>query len=194
MKEIQLRNKRKEVTGIALVSDEDFLRVSQYSWWKAKTERGQHDKPCVYAATKIEKKNVYMHRLLCPNSFQVDHKDGNGLNNQRNNLRPCTATQNQGNRRGTRKGNRSGYKGVTCNKGKWVARLQKKNKTITLGRFINIEDAARAYDAAALEYFGEFAWVNFPESRALALAKKTLDNLAQTIDTIESREELETAS
>ena len=91
----------------------------------------------------------------------IDHIDRNGLNNQRNNLRDSTRSQNNANR-GLNKNNTSGYKGVCWNKQKqkWHARIRVNYKYVQLGLFDNIKDAARAYNKAALKYFGEFAWLN----------------------------------
>jgi hypothetical protein len=98
-----------------------------------------------------------------PEGLQVDHEDGNGLNNQRSNLRIASPTQNQGNAR-RRKDNTSGYKGVSWYRrtNKWKAHIRVDKKLRHLGYFIDLTDAARAYDAAALEHFGEFAHLNFP--------------------------------
>jgi hypothetical protein len=105
-----------------------------------------------------------MHRVIL-NDFtspQIDHKDGNSLNNTRQNLRPCTAHFNAGNRPGW--GRSSKYKGVCFDKitGRWASYIRVNGNQIHLGRFVSEEDAARAYDAAALDTFGEFARLNFP--------------------------------
>ncbi len=99
----------------------------------------------------------------------VDHKDGNGLNNQRNNLRIATRGQNGSNRRP--KGGSSGYIGVSMlviRSGKntyqyWRASIQKGGVKEYLGLFKNKVDAAKAYDKRAIELHGEFANPNFKE-------------------------------
>ena len=91
----------------------------------------------------------------------VDHKDGDGLNNTRENLRVCSRSDNEHNRRIDTK-NSSGFKGVYFNKPmkKWMARISINNKRMYLGCYDNKVDAARAYDKAAKKHFGEFARLN----------------------------------
>jgi len=105
-----------------------------------------------------------MHRVIldAPMNMLVDHINGNGLDNRRENLRICTNTENLRNR-GKDRDNTSGYKGVVIKKGekKFRAQIRVNQKTIHLGSFSTPEEAARAYDDAAREYFGEFAWTNF---------------------------------
>lgn len=106
-----------------------------------------------------------MHRFILDLKKEdpdVDHKDGNGLNNQRSNLRTATRAQNARNRR-IRTDNTSGFKGVTWRKdlGKWNAFIEIKTKRIHLGYFTDPMEAACAYDMAAVKYFGEFAHCNF---------------------------------
>ena len=104
-----------------------------------------------------------LHRLLLGSAVLVDHRDGNGLNNQRSNLRPATHAQNLQNTR-KRAGTTSRFKGVCWNKKKqaWVAFIKHEGKKKYLGCFSSEEVAARAYDFAASETFGEFACLNFP--------------------------------
>lgn len=94
----------------------------------------------------------------------VDHKDNNGLNNQRENLRLASGSQNKANC-AKYSNNTSGYKGVTLRKERntWRAQIRVNNKLIILGCFVDKEEAARAHDKAALLYFGEFAQLNFPQ-------------------------------
>lgn len=110
-----------------------------------------------------------LHRFLVSpeEGMHVDHKDGNGLNNRRNNLRECTQTQNLGNSK-IPKTNKTGFKGVytTENSQKprtypFMSKIQFQKKHIHIGYYMTAEEAARAYDQKAKELFGEFAKTNF---------------------------------
>jgi hypothetical protein len=113
---------------------------------------------------------VALHRLLlqAPAEFHVDHRDGDPLNNRLANLRLCTHSQNQANRPAM--GGASRFKGVATARGcrnRWRAQIQQQRadgtfRRVCLGQFESEEDAARAYDAAALLKYGEFARLNFP--------------------------------
>lgn len=100
--------------------------------------------------------------------MMIDHKNGNGLDNRRSNLRFCTNAQNQHNQRkwGSRSGKplSSRYKGVSWHRrGHWRAKIQAQGKRRYLGQFQSEEAAARAYDRAARELHGEFAVLNFSD-------------------------------
>lgn len=104
-----------------------------------------------------------MHRYLMgdPTGLEVDHINLDTLDNRRSNLRVATRSQNAANRR-RQSNNSSGYKGVSWNKErkKWHAYICVGRKHITLGRFNSIVQAARAYNDAALTFFGEYAKLN----------------------------------
>lgn len=151
---------------IAFVDDEDFDMASQYKWY-AQPSRGQ----VCYAQCRVPRSGSTprttkrMHRLIRPDIMgHIDHIDGNGLNNTRANLRPATTSQNMWNSP-RRQDNTSGFKGVSYfrNDALWFAQIVVNRKTIYLGSFRDKLDAARAYDEAAVLYFGEFARPNFSE-------------------------------
>jgi len=90
-------------------------------------------------------------------SHEIDHKDRNPLNFQRDNLRPATDSQQEANKAAH---NRFGIKGIKANRGRWQARLKKNGRTKHLGTFDTPEQAAEAYRQAAIEAFGEYACVD----------------------------------
>lgn len=146
----------------AIVDSTDFERLSKFVWYEVAGAGG-----LMYAARSVGRRNVFMHReiLGLTDARRGDHWNGDGLDNRRENLRPCTHAQNCANRKpriGT-----SSYKGVTWHKGqrKWVARVRVAYKLIHLGSFDDEILAAKAYDRAASGNFGEFAPVNFPTHR-----------------------------
>jgi HNH endonuclease len=106
--------------------------------------------------------HTLLHRLIMnpPRTKQIDHIDGDTMNNRRSNLRIATPTQNQQNRQYGY--GYSDYKGVNLNMGLWRAKITVNKKQVHLGYFATEEAAALAYDEAALNYFGEFAKTNFP--------------------------------
>lgn len=159
-------NGKKAAGRVALIDDADYELVGQYSWHvieKLKGLRGNHGP---YAEAWMPRNGkqvrVLMHRLLV-DYREVDHADGNGLNNQRSNLRPITVHgQNQANSK-PRRGYTSKFKGVSwAAQGYWRADIMVKRRRTNLGYFKTEEDAARAYDAAAVAAWAEYARVNFP--------------------------------
>ena len=146
----------------ALVDDSDYEFLMQWKW----TANKERKTFTAYRQSNQTKKRtfIYMHRLIMnmpEKGVFVDHIDGNGLNNQRCNLRLCTNAENLMNR-GANKNNTSGYKGVTWHKkiSKWQSQIMLNRKNIKLGYFSDKTDAARAYNEAAKKYFGEFAKIN----------------------------------
>jgi hypothetical protein len=158
---------------VALVDDEDFERVDQFSWWAIRSD-GRYWYGIGYAETQADHPNpprraAMLHRFILslPRSRfpLVDHWDGNGLNCQRHNLRVCSPSQNLANQLRLHSNNTSGFKGVWYNPkkpdaNKFVAYIGDGGKNRKLGYFPTAIEAARRYDEAALERWGEFAVTN----------------------------------
>lgn len=148
---------------VTFIDDEDENLVSRYSWyaWKHRNT--------YYAATHVRGLNglqttVSMHRIImdAEPGKEIDHRDHDGLNNQRYNLRQCTRQQNGSNQLKQKRKTTSIYKGVSWNKQKrkWTSYIKVSNKTIHLGCSIDEDLAAELYNKAAINYFGEFAQLN----------------------------------
>lgn len=142
---------------VAIVDDSDFDWLNQWKWCAFSNYSGGKRYAIRSASPKL-----LIHRLILspPKGYESDHIDGDGLNNQRVNLRVCTTSQNQQNRI-NQKGI-SQFKGVSWHKltGKWQVRICLNGKFLHIGLFNSEIDAAKAYDSAALKYFGEFARLN----------------------------------
>lgn len=158
MKEIELTQGK-----IALIDNEDYEMVSIHKWHYLKR---YHDRPG-YASTKIDGKNVSMHKFIMGESDGkvIDHINGDTLDNRKLNLRFCTHQQNLWNRH-KRKQTQSKYIGLSKgrNRKKWQVQILIDGKKKTIGQFESEEDAARAYDKVARKYYGEFAPVNFSDA------------------------------
>lgn len=153
MKEIKLTR------GVStFVDDCDFEELSKHKWY-AQNIRGR-----LYAcrSTWTPRAIILMHRQIMKvtdrNVF-IDHKDGDGLNNIKSNIRLCSSVQNSRNI-GIRKNNTTGFKGVSLHRKKYAASITVNYKKITLGTFKLKLDAAKAYNQAAVKYHGEFASLN----------------------------------
>jgi hypothetical protein len=141
----------------------------------------------VYARRADGLHNVFMHRELmkAPRQLFVDHINGNTLDNRRQNLRLCTNSQNQANRRVITA--RSGYKGVYFNatavpSRPWMAKLSVTGQQKTVGYFATPEAAAAAYDAELEKHFGEFAATNAKLKRLSWV--KSIESLSCLHDTV----------
>lgn len=137
----------------AVVDAADYEALAAIKW---------HARPDGYAGGRIERRGVLMHRVVlsAPRGSSVDHIDGDRLNNRRSNLRITDASGNARNRKA--RDTASAFKGVRRSNVKWAAQIRDGSRTLWLGTFENEEEAARAYDAAASQRFGDFARLNFP--------------------------------
>lgn len=168
----------------AIIDPADYHRLSQYPWWVYKKRK-------FVRIIRLSPENasyriIALHRQILkselnaepstqsPNSLSpepstlppnlvVDHINRNGLDNRRANLRLVTIAQNNMNRRPWSRSSK--FKGVSFhkNQNRFIARITVNGKRLHLGSFINESAAAKAYDKAALEHFGQFAYLNFPK-------------------------------
>jgi hypothetical protein len=151
MKNVPLVN-----SGIYAVVDDSDFDVCKVRRWRL-TNDG-------YVRT-TDSSRTFMHVLIMgyAPSDGWDHKNGHKWDCQRDNLRPATVSQNGANRKRS-KNNSSGYKGVDWQGGLWRVRLAVEKKRLYLGHFKDLIEAARSYDKAAKQHFGEYARLNFPET------------------------------
>ena len=147
----------------ALVDTIDFAYLNQWKWSIYKIRQTWYVKRTIHG---LKHKTIYLHRVILErigykDFKQVDHVDGNGLNNRRKNLRPATRKQNQHNQKISIK-NTSGYKGVYWNnqRKRWMAYIKLNGKQIYLGYFDNALNAAKAYNRAAKKYHKKYAKLN----------------------------------
>ncbi len=153
MKEIRLRKSDK----VTLIDDEDYALISKYRWYCTKERNSYY--ATGYMIINGIKTETRMHRLIlnAPKGMMVDHIDCNGLNNEKNNLRLATHTENARNRR-PNKGRK--YKGVTqVHEHLYEAKIFC-GEVIQLGSYTTAEKAALAYNEGAIKYFGVFARIN----------------------------------
>ena len=144
---------------VAIVDEEDYEKINVYKWCAIKCKTTWYAARNNYVS-KGKQKLLRMHReiLNAPLNIQVDHINGNGLDNRKENLRLCTHQQNQHNKKHPQKNNKFKIKGVHyCkNLNKFRARIGFNNKSIHLGYFNVLGDADSAYRIAEEKYFGEF--------------------------------------
>lgn len=161
----------------AQVDDEDYEWLNQWKWYAQKAENTYYARRAI-CISKGKCKNIKMHRLIMNTSRDelVDHRDHNGLNCQRSNLRNCTDTQNNRNRKVTKSKFTSDYLGVSVLVNSYISKtgivrkyyiasmsINKKSKHLGTFPFTpegEIE-AAKCYDNAAKELYSEFVNLNF---------------------------------
>lgn len=155
MKRIRL----KDCTASAMVDDADHEALARYEW------RLHGTWGHAYAVRIRDGKAEQLANAVMgdpPPGMLWDHKNGNGLDNRRDNLRLATPTQNNRNRRKQRSATSSRYKGVSRKGARWLTQIRVSGRVVRLGTFRDEWEAARAYDQAARRYHGPFACVNFP--------------------------------
>lgn len=149
---------------VALVDDADYEAVNAHKWYAKKIGRGWY---AMRGVRRFDGKWITqsLHQFLMPGVSEIDHRDGNGLNNQRENIRPSTRQQNQQRFRSKPVGATSKFRGVSWHKGnrRWEASIKVDGKNIYLGNSTIEEDAARIRDKATLKYYGPDAHFNFPQ-------------------------------
>lgn len=153
--EIVLYNKKGKEIAKTIIDAEDADRIKNHKWHMAKG----------YVETSRNGKNILLQNMIMnitSNKKQMaDHKDRNTLNNRKSNYRLCSHVENCRNK-GVSEANSSGFKGVYWhkNKGKWQSQIKINQNGIYLGLFKDKIKAAKAYNKAAIKYFGEFACLN----------------------------------
>lgn len=147
----------------AIIDAEDVALVSGKLWSAKVVRRRDGSVRTVYARAFVPgergQRSLYMHtEILGVEGAMCDHRDCDGLNNRRENLRPATPRENMQNAR-MRRDNTSGVKGVCWHKAraKWRAKIKVDGKTVSLGYFHSKDDAGAAYIAASLRFHGDFA-------------------------------------
>lgn len=153
---------KKTIPFTVIVDDEDYEKVKSFKWFVRKQKRN------FYCQTGIPnpkggQMSITMHQIILGKipRMCIDHINSNGLDNRKSNLRQCTFKENTRNQR-VAIDNRTGFRGVRLriDTGKYEARIRVDGVLINLGQYKNPKEAAIKYNEAALNYFGEFAWLN----------------------------------
>lgn len=142
--------------AVAFVDDEDYPTLSKFNWHVSGSGYASRNLPVKNGRSGQESMHRLLMRLMKGDSREVDHIDGNKLNNQKNNLRICRRHENQRNK-SVRKDNKIGFKGVVASKRKFKSYISVSGKTKYLGCFKTPEEAHEVYCLAADLLYGEFA-------------------------------------
>lgn len=161
--------------GLATIIDDSMWEsVAALNWYAGWNSSSQSFYPMRgdYSSGWKSGRTMFLHSFIMgfPKDLFIDHKNGNSLDNRQENLRVCTAQQNNFNRRNFSKQSslHSKFKGVCWHKriAKWQSNICKNKTKIHLGYFSDEIEAAKAYDRMAVSQFGEFAAPNFPQQPA----------------------------
>lgn len=153
--------------GMSLIIDSKVYKTISHLKISCQNNNGRH-----YAYTSLNGKKIYIHRLItgAKKGFDVDHINGNGLDNRLKNLRICTRSQNAMNKNDVNP--KSGFKGVYWGKNRWRVEICKDYKKYRVNGFKDLIEAAKKYDELAILLHGEFASLNFKQKTNLTTAKK----------------------
>jgi HNH endonuclease len=158
----KLENKNVEL--YCEVDEESYQLIKDKRWFG---EKHTYSKKYYVVYRYNHNKRIYLHRFLLSvtdSKIQVDHKDGNTLNNKLSNIRACPKGKYNAINRPKQRNNTSGYKGVFKREDtktlKYRAAIRVDQRLISLGTFENPKEAAKCYNEAAIKYFGEFAHLN----------------------------------
>jgi hypothetical protein len=153
---------------VSLVDDDDFEYLNQFNWHMSTYRELNYAKRNVRAGTSHKlrpmHREIFEYRGIDLTNLEVDHINGDGLDNRRSNLRLATHKENLANcaKRSATRCKNHGFKGITFNpkNAKWVAQIAVNGKHIECGEYNTPSKAANAYDDAAVQYFGKFAKTN----------------------------------
>lgn len=167
---------------VALIDDEDAERVMQWKWTAMQIRHGNawYARRAIFLSkkTRPKTKTILLHRFLvnAPEGVQVDHRNRNGLDNRKENLRLATNAQNHQNMVSIKR-SETGYRGVGYDKKRcrFYAKIRAFNVSVSLGWFDDAISAARLYDLAARKFHREFATLNFPDRSTDDLPQIELD-------------------
>lgn len=147
---------------VAMVDDEDYRRLSRFKWFAYRDGKRWYAHRNIRRLGKWTTSKMHNEIVPSPQGKELDHRDRNGLNNQKYNLRPVTRSQNRMN--SITPGNKHGFKGIFFDgRGKnkpYSARVRSFGRGHSGGYFFTAVEAAAAYNKLALKYFGEYANLN----------------------------------